>query len=672
MSDSDSSSLSSAPSTDDETVAASINRSIGLEKYFKPQEKPAKPASPPPPKRAPSPPHEYVLADNPDIAFIVMFRSRFSDVFPKSLPHYGPQDIENGVTDTVPGDHIERLLCSLIGLCLNRKKDVDKGHYQRALEEVVQTHSSQWPRAWGGKNPLHGGGSFASLTPTERLSFLKALILWALSSSDAVQAKLKESYKQSRHDDDLNQPLSVQPWGNDAYKRRYWLIEGRDDTHFRLYRESNPALKNRTWWSVAGTIPELKSVADALAEEKSQHSKRLSEKIYTSIPRFEGSEEKRKRRDYRLARKAAFALPEPGFSLYEGRTRGKKLKYTYSDEDDDFSLDRLPTRKSTRYSRLSTPGEPAGPTFTASGRQVKARIGGSYGESMLSCQRKEVSLPVGNGGHEDGKGDGENDDDDEEQPLSADNGRAHRNRAGRLINGAGSHIAGYNAVDEMDEESEAVSSGDERNGGDEDKDYGDGDEDMSDGDGESSTGDGDGGEDDFDVVESGDGDGAGRNQSLVVQLRYGKGKQHMGNGSSARPQQQVSTANSKSPPDSSIVTSAAGTPSEQPSIQPTATTTTTGVAVELPGLNHHQQQPFAVHVPIHNAPAPPIQSDKPTADPQSATHPSASVICSKSKDVLPQVTATDLQMTQMDIDALVSQQQQKLPQASDHGQSGFI
>lgn len=139
-----------------------------------------------------------------------------------------------------------------------------------------------------------------------QLAFLKALILWALSSSDAVQAKLKESYKQTRHDDDLNQPLSVQPWGNDAYKRRYWLIEGRDDTHFRLYRENNPALKNRTWWSVAGTIPELKAVADSLAEEKSQHSKRLSEKIYTSIPRFEGSEEVRTSLTHHL-----FPIPPP-------------------------------------------------------------------------------------------------------------------------------------------------------------------------------------------------------------------------------------------------------------------------------------------------------------------------------------------------------------------------
>ena len=53
------------------------------------------------------------------------FRERFHDVFPKSLPHYGPQEVEGGVTDIVPGDHIERLLCALVGLVLNRKKDVE-------------------------------------------------------------------------------------------------------------------------------------------------------------------------------------------------------------------------------------------------------------------------------------------------------------------------------------------------------------------------------------------------------------------------------------------------------------------------------------------------------------------------------------------------------------------
>lgn len=57
--------------------------------------------------------------------FLCMFRSRFNEAFPKSLPHYGPQDIENGVAADVPDEHVERLLCALLGLVLNRKKDIE-------------------------------------------------------------------------------------------------------------------------------------------------------------------------------------------------------------------------------------------------------------------------------------------------------------------------------------------------------------------------------------------------------------------------------------------------------------------------------------------------------------------------------------------------------------------
>ncbi|KAE8355510.1 hypothetical protein BDV28DRAFT_38267 [Aspergillus coremiiformis] len=470
LSDSDLSSLSSAPPSDDESGPMTVDEPVGITKYFK------KESESPPPKRAPSPPHEYVLADNSDVAFIVMFRARFHDVFPRSTPHYGPQDIERGVAESPPGDHVERLLCALLGLVLNRKKDVERLHYTRPLEEAIQTHVSQWPKAWQGKNPLHGGRTFAGMSPEERLQLLKSLVLWSLSSSEAVQAKIKESYKQARHEDDLNQPLSVQHWGRDGLKRRYWLIEGLDDTHFRLYRESNPALKNVTWWSVAGTIPELKAVADKLEEEKSTYSKKLGDKIKNSIPRFEGSEEKRKRRDYRIARKAQFARPEPGFSMYEGRTRGKKLKYTYSDDEDIFSDGLTSTRRSTRNtSGVSSPAEPVGPRFTASGRQIRSRAGGLYGESLLSGQRDELA------GEE-------------------DSGRPQRTRPTRA-NG----YTGYDMDEEMDESDEGHSSGKEWQGGEEEEDNdfeGDDEEELS---------------GDESIVN-------GENPSLVVQLRYSKGK----------------------------------------------------------------------------------------------------------------------------------------------------
>lgn len=54
-----------------------------------------------------------------------MFRARFSDAFPKSLAHFGPQDIEKGIVDALPTPQVESLLCALLALVLNRKKPIE-------------------------------------------------------------------------------------------------------------------------------------------------------------------------------------------------------------------------------------------------------------------------------------------------------------------------------------------------------------------------------------------------------------------------------------------------------------------------------------------------------------------------------------------------------------------
>jgi hypothetical protein len=113
-----------------------------------------------------------------------------------------------------------------------------------------------------------------------------------MGSSEAIRAILAKSYKQNRHEDDLNQPLSVQPWGSDSDKRRYYLIEGRDHTSFRVYRESNPAGFKRTWWSVADSIESITALADKLEnEDGGPKAKRLSQGIQQAIPRLQESEE---------------------------------------------------------------------------------------------------------------------------------------------------------------------------------------------------------------------------------------------------------------------------------------------------------------------------------------------------------------------------------------------
>lgn len=84
----------------------------------------------------------------------------------------------------------------------------------------------------------------------------------------------------------------MQPWGSDGDKRRYFLIEGQDDTAFRVYRESNPAGTNRTWWSAAGSIDELKALAEKLeVKDGGPKARKLSHKMWQAIPRFEAGED---------------------------------------------------------------------------------------------------------------------------------------------------------------------------------------------------------------------------------------------------------------------------------------------------------------------------------------------------------------------------------------------
>ncbi|KAF2653727.1 hypothetical protein K491DRAFT_602307 [Lophiostoma macrostomum CBS 122681] len=502
MTDSDSS-LSSPPSTDDEMVEAVAPVKVPATTPQKKKKKKNgtilsffKSPSPVRKKRPASPTHEPVPEDNPDIAFIVMFRSRFTDAFPPKSPHFGPQDLERGVAEGMPSPQIESLLCALLALLLNRKKPVEKGHYGRALEEAIQTHRLQWPSEWKGVNPLNGGRSFNTMTPAERLTLFKNLVLWALHDSEVVNNMIKDSYKSrtSKEKNDTNIPLSVQPWGRDGDSRRYWLVEGQDNTPFRVYRESNPKLKTVTWWNVAGSIDDIRALAQKLDDEDgTREAKQLSEKMRNALPRFEATEEKRKRREYRLGRQAAFTRPEPGFSLYEGRTRGKRMKYTFSDEEEEYS-DALGIRRSNRHSGRDTPAAPSGPTVTASGRQVRSRATGLYGEILHAGQVTDAPSPA--------SGDyARSDASEEPQP----HGRPTRGNA-NAVNGAPrgrKHIETYNSVDEMDDEDDATS----WDGGDEDEED-DGDQmDLNDD------------EDDDGGVSSGDDEP----KRLVVRLRYPKG-----------------------------------------------------------------------------------------------------------------------------------------------------
>lgn len=116
--------------------------------------------------------------------------------------------------------------------------------------------------------------------------------MWSLSSSDEISNKIKDSYKQTRHAEDENQPLSVQPWGRDCDKRRYFLIEGQDDTFFRVYRENHRYTRNAQWYNMAGNIEEIRTLAEKLEKEDgSQAARTLSVRMTQAITRFEAGEE---------------------------------------------------------------------------------------------------------------------------------------------------------------------------------------------------------------------------------------------------------------------------------------------------------------------------------------------------------------------------------------------
>jgi hypothetical protein len=82
MSSDESSELSSPPSEDESPLE--LKKKDGILKFFSkvvPTTTAPKADSPPPPEREPSPPHEYVLADNPDIAVSLWIYCRvFSDI----------------------------------------------------------------------------------------------------------------------------------------------------------------------------------------------------------------------------------------------------------------------------------------------------------------------------------------------------------------------------------------------------------------------------------------------------------------------------------------------------------------------------------------------------------------------------------------------------------------
>ena len=215
---------------------------------------------------------------------------------------------------------------------------------------------------------------------------LKSLILWSLHASEVVSTEIKQAYKQTRREDDRNQPKAIQPWFSDTWRRKYYLIEGQDDTQFRIYRENDgKTAKTNAWFSVAGSKEEAEELAIKLETEMPGVSGSLvGQKIRAAYPRWEAGAIKRQKRESRKNQKDRWRNPVE-YGSYEGRTRGRRMRYNYDNLDDD-GFD----ESSRAASGRSSPVDDSRPVITASGRQVKSRVGGTYGESILTDQRREI------------------------------------------------------------------------------------------------------------------------------------------------------------------------------------------------------------------------------------------------------------------------------------------
>ena len=192
------------------------------------------------------------------------------------------------------------------------------------------------------------------------------------------------------------------------------------------------------------------------------------------------------------------------------------MKYTFDTDDEDTS-DLTRTRNSNRVSAKSSKEGSIEPvvTTTASGRQVKSRVGGIYGESMLSGQARSNASPavsVANGVTNGAETAAE----DDKTPPSGRLARSRRTKAPTTWAVGGDHIPGYNAVDEMEDEEEAASSGDEYAGDEhEDGDEDDEDDDDDDDSGPANTSDEEWDSDDAEIAPN-------VRPSKIVRLKYTK------------------------------------------------------------------------------------------------------------------------------------------------------
>lgn len=327
------------------------------------------------------------IENHPDIAFCVMFRTRFTDLFDGWCPPLCPQDFEAGIQPEEGFSHaVESYLVRVMSLMANRKKPVEVGKYSNALEtwstmplaqgSVSAIDAMSLPCGWSRKLASR---DVVAMDWRGRLQLLKMATVAALSLSDAVKKLIADKREVSGRK--VLSELQWLPLGEDLARNTYWLAdgsgdinwdengkilpptEGAFDTPWRLYRQTNPYKAVVSWQPVASSPEELATLIEEMPKTESidkklpysallvgQHEKLLS-KLEELIPRTLGSRDRiREAEDRAVAqqqKKAAAAraheYQKSKIGTNRGRTRGKRVDYKQlaapqDSEEDEYEL----------------------------------------------------------------------------------------------------------------------------------------------------------------------------------------------------------------------------------------------------------------------------------------------------------------------------------------------
>ncbi|KAG5359332.1 hypothetical protein CJU90_4072 [Yarrowia sp. C11] len=326
------------------------------------------------------------IANHPDIAFCVMFRTRFSALFDGWCPPLSPQEFEEGI---LPEEGfslaVESYLVRVMSLMMNRKKPVEVGKYSNALEtwstmplaqgSVSVIDAMSLPCGWSRKLASR---DVVAMDWRGRLQLLKMATVAALALSDAIKKLIADKREVSGRK--VLSELQWSPLGEDRARNTYWLVdgsgdinwdenekiipasEGAFDTQWRLYRQSNPYKAVVSWLPVASSpeelatlieeMPELaktdvgKSYTPLLQDQHTQLLAKLEELIPRSISSRERIREAQERAVAQQAKKAAAAraheYQKSKIGTNRGRTRGKRVDYKQlaapQDSEDEFEL----------------------------------------------------------------------------------------------------------------------------------------------------------------------------------------------------------------------------------------------------------------------------------------------------------------------------------------------